>query len=136
ARTKSTPRAACWRMARPPLTTPLRSCSTSRLRMRPPEFWKADAGGRDAALTLRAVLTPISWAYAWEVARRMRSTLPRHALVPVICVGNFTVGGGGKTPVTRAIRAKLGAGAHTLSRGYGGRVEGPLRVTPDMDARE
>jgi tetraacyldisaccharide 4'-kinase len=104
--------------------------------MRPPEFWKADAGGRDAALTLRAVLTPISWIYAWEVARRLRSTMPRHAPTPVICVGNFTVGGGGKTPVTRAIRAKLGPTAHTLSRGYGGRLEGPLRVTPNMDARE
>jgi tetraacyldisaccharide 4'-kinase len=104
--------------------------------MRPPEFWKADAGGRDAALTLRAVLTPVSWAYGWEVARRLRATTPRHAPVPVICVGNFTVGGGGKTPVTRAIRAKLGAGAHSLSRGYGGRIEGPLRVTPDMEARE
>jgi tetraacyldisaccharide 4'-kinase len=104
--------------------------------MRPPEFWKAEAGGRDAALTLRAVLAPISWAYGWEVARRLRSTTPRHASAPVICVGNFTVGGGGKTPVTRAIRAKLGPNAHTLSRGYGGRVEGPLRVTPNMDARE
>jgi tetraacyldisaccharide 4'-kinase len=104
--------------------------------MRPPEFWKADAGGRDAAFTLRAVLTPISWAYAWEVARRLRATAPRHAPVPVICVGNFTVGGGGKTPVARAIRAKLGPDAHTLSRGYGGRIEGPLRVTPDMEARE
>lgn len=104
--------------------------------MRPPEFWKADASGRDAALTLRAVLTPISWVYAWEVARRLRSTMPRHAPAPVVCVGNFTVGGGGKTPVTRAIRAKLGPNAHTLSRGYGGRLEGPLRVTPSMDARE
>ncbi|MFT3729625.1 MAG: tetraacyldisaccharide 4'-kinase [Terricaulis sp.] len=104
--------------------------------MRPPEFWKANASGRDAAMTLRAVLTPISWAYAWEVARRLKSTPPRHANVPVICVGNFTVGGGGKTPVTRAIRSKLGPAAHSLSRGYGGRVEGPLRVTPNMDARE
>lgn len=104
--------------------------------MRPPEFWRADASGRDSALTLRAVLTPISWAYAWEVARRLKSTTPRHASVPVICVGNFTLGGGGKTPVTRAIRAKLGPNAHSLSRGYGGRVEGPLRVTPNMEARE
>jgi len=104
--------------------------------MRPPEFWKADASGRDAALTLRAVLTPISWLYAWEVARRLRANAPRHAPAPVICVGNFTVGGAGKTPVTRAIRAKLGPGAHTLSRGYGGAVAGPLRVTPDMEARE
>lgn len=104
--------------------------------MRPPEFWRADASGRDSALALRALLTPISWAYAWAAAQRIRTTTPRHAPVPVICVGNLTLGGAGKTPVTRAIRAKLGPQAHTLSRGYGGRLEGPLRVTPDMDARE
>lgn len=85
---------------------------------------------------LRATLTPISWAYAWFVARRIATTAPRHAPVPVLCIGNLTVGGAGKTPLTRAIRAKLGAGAHTLSRGYGGRIAGPLRVTADMSAAE
>jgi len=104
--------------------------------MRPPEFWRADASGRDTALTLRALLTPISWLYAFAAAQRLHTTTPRNAPVPVICVGNFTVGGGGKTPVSRALRAKLGPSAHTLSRGYGGRIEGPLRVTPDMDVRE
>jgi tetraacyldisaccharide 4'-kinase len=104
--------------------------------MRPPEFWRAEVGGRDAALAIRALLTPVSWAYAAAAAQRIRAITPRHAPVPVICVGNITVGGAGKTPVTRALRAKLGPGAHTLSRGYGGRVTGPLRVTPDMDARE
>lgn len=104
--------------------------------MRPPEFWKADVGGRDSALALRALLTPLSWLYAFAAAQRQRTTTPRHASIPVICVGNLTVGGAGKTPITRALRAKLGANAHTLSRGYGGRVEGPLRVTIDMDARE
>jgi tetraacyldisaccharide 4'-kinase len=104
--------------------------------MRPPEFWNAAPRGRDAAPMLRALLTPVSWVYAWEAARRYRATRPHHAPVPVVCVGNFTLGGAGKTPVTRAVRAALGAGAHVLSRGYGGRVEGPLRVTADMDARE
>ncbi len=104
--------------------------------MRPPEFWKAEVSGRDTALVLRALLAPISWTYAWAAAQRQRSTQPRHAPVPVVCVGNLTVGGAGKTPLVRAIRAKLGPQAHTLSRGYGGRLAGPLRVTPDMDARE
>ncbi len=102
--------------------------------MRPPEFWRADASGRDSAFVLRSLLTPVSWAYAWAAARRIETTVPRHAPVPIICVGNFTVGGAGKTPVTRALRAKLGVHAHTLSRGYGGTVEGPLRVTSDMSA--
>jgi tetraacyldisaccharide 4'-kinase len=104
--------------------------------VRPPEFWRADAKGRDAALMLRGLLTPVSWTYAAIAAHRYRTGTTRHAPIPVICIGNITVGGAGKTPVTRAIRAKLGEGAHTLSRGYGGRIEGPLRVTPEMDARE
>lgn len=104
--------------------------------MRPPEFWKADAKGRDAAFALRALLTPLSWAYAFAAAHRIRTTISRHAPVPVICVGNLTVGGAGKTPIARAIRAKLGPATHTLSRGYGGRIEGPLRVTIDMPASE
>lgn len=104
--------------------------------MRPPEFWKADVGGRDAALALRAVLTPLSWVYAFATAHKLSTTTPRHAPVPVVCIGNLTVGGAGKTPIARAVRAKLGPGACTLSRGYGGRIEGPLRVTPDMDTRE
>ncbi len=106
--------------------------------MRPPEFWKHkdQVSGRDTAIVLRGLLTPISWAYAVVAAHRMRSTISRHVSVPVICIGNLTVGGAGKTPISRAIRAKLGPNAHTLSRGYGGRAVGPLRVTPDMEAIE
>jgi tetraacyldisaccharide 4'-kinase len=104
--------------------------------MRPPEFWKAEVSGRDSVVLLRAVLAPVSWGYAWVAARRLKTTTPRHAPVPVVCIGNFTVGGAGKTPITRAIRAKLGETTHTLSRGYGGQLPGPLRVTPEMSAQE
>ncbi|MEQ1618432.1 MAG: tetraacyldisaccharide 4'-kinase [Terricaulis sp.] len=104
--------------------------------MRPPEFWKADVSGRDAARTLRALLTPISWAYAWAASQRHRRTVTRHTPVPVVCIGNLTLGGAGKTPIARAVRAMLGPDAHTLSRGYGGRLPGPLRVTGDMRAEE
>jgi tetraacyldisaccharide 4'-kinase len=103
--------------------------------MRPPEFWKAEVHGRDRVPMLRALLTPVSWAYAAVAAHKYKSVIPRHVAVPVICIGNLTVGGAGKTPLARAIRAKLGQNAHTLSRGYGGSTPGPLRVTPDMDAR-
>jgi tetraacyldisaccharide 4'-kinase len=51
----------------------------------------------------------------------------------VICVGNLTVGGTGKTPVVRELLRLLtvqGVAAHGLSRGYGGRLKGPLRVDP------
>jgi tetraacyldisaccharide 4'-kinase len=79
---------------------------------------------------------PVSLVYAWAAQRRQTQVLPKRAPAPVVCVGNFTVGGGGKTPVVRALRAVLGPNAHVLSRGYGGRLEGPLRVTADMDALE
>jgi tetraacyldisaccharide 4'-kinase len=104
--------------------------------MRPPEFWKADASGRDAAPMVRALLTPVSWAYAWAVEQKFKRTAPWQAPIPVVCIGNLTLGGAGKTPLARAVRARLGASAHTLSRGYGGRIEGPLRVSADMNAAE
>jgi tetraacyldisaccharide 4'-kinase len=63
---------------------------------------------------------------------RMRSQ-GRSAGVPVICLGNLTVGGGGKTPTALAV-ARILLAAHTrpffLSRGYGGRLSGPVLVNP------
>jgi tetraacyldisaccharide 4'-kinase len=57
----------------------------------------------------------------------------RSAGVPVICLGNFTVGGGGKTPAALAAGRLLLAGHERpfyLSRGYGGRLGGPVLVNP------
>jgi tetraacyldisaccharide 4'-kinase len=56
------------------------------------------------------------------------------APVPVICCGNATAGGAGKTTVARDIGQRLadrGVAAHFLLRGYGGSLKGPLRVDPD-----
>ena len=53
--------------------------------------------------------------------------------IPVICVGNFTLGGTGKTPTAIAIARLLidsGKAPFFLSRGYGGRLAGPVRVDP------
>jgi tetraacyldisaccharide 4'-kinase len=55
------------------------------------------------------------------------------AEVPVVCIGNFTVGGAGKTPTALALARILAAEAQKpffLTRGYGGRLAGPVRVDP------
>ncbi|MGE3143880.1 MAG: tetraacyldisaccharide 4'-kinase [Hyphomonadaceae bacterium] len=104
--------------------------------MRPPEFWKADAQGRDRAPVLQALLAPAAFLYEAAGAHRQRSAKPRRVAAPVICVGNLTLGGAGKTPVTRALRARLGPGAHVLLRGYGGTAKGVTRVRPDARASE
>ena len=51
----------------------------------------------------------------------------------MICVGNLTLGGSGKTPVVRELLSRLtakGLTAAALSRGHGGRLTGPLKVDP------
>ena len=90
--------------------------------MRAPAFWYEH--GVTAAL-----LAPLGWI--WAAGARARAAKPaRHrSPIPVICIGNLSVGGAGKTPVAESI-AQLIPGAHFLSRGYGGKETGPLRVEP------
>lgn len=94
------------------------------MRIRPPSFWWRDMG-------LRArLLRPVAALYGMAAARRMRRP-GTVAAIPVVCIGNPTLGGAGKTPTAIAMAQMLaGAGAAPafLTRGYGGRAEGPLRV--------
>jgi tetraacyldisaccharide 4'-kinase len=65
----------------------------------------------------------------------LTNSRPWKAPIPVICVGNLTAGGAGKTPVVRDLAARLtamGRRPGILSRGYGGRLDGPLQVDPAM----
>jgi tetraacyldisaccharide 4'-kinase len=82
----------------------------------------------------RALLTPASWLWAAATARRLARTAPVDPGAPVICVGNLTLGGTGKTPIVRAVAERLaarGVRVHLLSRGYGGSLKGPVQVDPD-----
>jgi tetraacyldisaccharide 4'-kinase len=102
--------------------------------MTPPHFWQVE-DGREAAPLTRALLTPLGWLYAAVTARKIAGATPVDPGAPVVCVGNLTVGGAGKTPVVRAIRARLtaaGLPVAVLSRGHGGRLKGPLRVDPSV----
>jgi tetraacyldisaccharide 4'-kinase len=90
--------------------------------MREPAFWWQPGSG--------ILLSPLAAIYGMVAARRMR--LPGRGVgVPVICLGNLTVGGAGKTPAALAVaRLLLAAHEHPffLTRGYGGRLAGPVRV--------
>ncbi len=94
--------------------------------MRAPEFWRRDGLGA-------AALAPLGAAYAAAGRLRRRLATPERLPVPVICVGNLVAGGAGKTPIALAVVRRLrerGVEAHVVTRGYGGREPGPLRVDP------
>ena len=94
--------------------------------MRAPEFWTKQGGFARA-------LAPLGAAYALGGDLRRRFAEPWRSPVPVVCVGNLTVGGTGKTPTVAALAQTLtsqGRRVAILSRGYGGRMRGPLRVDP------
>jgi tetraacyldisaccharide 4'-kinase len=99
--------------------------------MRAPEFWSG--ADRWARLWI-ALLTPFGWLYGWSVQYRMDHTAAYRSSCKVVCVGNLTAGGTGKTPISIAIaKALLARGAKVafLTRGYGGKVRGPAFVAPD-----
>ena len=106
--------------------------------MKAPHFWSAglDPRSREAAPLTRALLTPLEALYIWGVRRKLRTATPAQAAIPVICVGNLTTGGSGKTPIVTEIRERLtakGLRAASLSRGYGGSDPGPRPVHPETD---
>jgi len=94
--------------------------------MRAPAFWWRKVG-------LKAVaLAPFGWLYGLFSGSRMRRQGER-AEIPVLCAGNFVLGGGGKTPSCLALArlaTKNGLKPGFLSRGYGGSEPGPVRVDP------
>jgi tetraacyldisaccharide 4'-kinase len=93
--------------------------------MRPPEFWTTDAWPAP-------LLDPLGRVYAAAGRWRRRLTPSWHPPVPAICVGNLVAGGAGKTPVAIALARWLANRYRVavISRGYGGRLRGPLRVDP------
>lgn len=96
--------------------------------MREPPFWWRQSG------VAAAMLAPFAAVYGAVAARRLARQGTK-AAVPVVCIGNPTVGGAGKTPAALAVAQMLKAAGQTpvfLSRGYGGRLAGPVRVDPSQ----
>lgn len=92
--------------------------------MRAPGFWYRPPG------IVARLLQPLGWIYAQATARRVAQPGYK-ADIPVICVGNLNAGGTGKTPTVIALLERLnarGITAHVVSRGYGGRLTGPVHV--------
>ena len=97
----------------------------ARLTRTAPAFWERPSG------IITDLLLPLGTA--WDGVGRLRRALsPSYsAPVPVVCIGNLVAGGTGKTPVTIALCSWLlerNVRVHVVSRGYGGRLHGPIRV--------
>lgn len=85
------------------------------------------------------MLAPLGWIYGTSVAWKAVHTKPFRTGAGVICVGNLSVGGTGKTPVAIEIARRLlarGRNPFFLSRGYGGRLRGPIEVVEDDRAAD
>lgn len=94
--------------------------------MNAPGFWQRDG-------LLPRLLQPVANRVAAVTAQRLAATVGVDPGCPVICVGNLTVGGQGKTPAVLAILDYLRAQGITgfaLTRGYGGSLPGPVWVDP------
>ena len=100
------------------------------VRLEQPDWW---ASGRDWRAQL---LRPLSALYGGAAALRWRVTRPAHVNVPVLCIGNLTVGGAGKTPAAlmlASMAGEMGLRPAFLTRGYRGRLPGPHQVDLDSD---
>jgi tetraacyldisaccharide 4'-kinase len=82
----------------------------------------------DGSQFMAGCLAPLAAVYGWGARRRYQRVTPYRSRLPVICVGNLTAGGTGKTPLTLYLCAQLRAGGRypaVLTRGYGGTHPGP-----------
>ena len=96
--------------------------------LKTPKFW--------SGLNWQAfLLFPVS--YIWRLGHylRQRNTNPQNSDIPIICVGNLTVGGSGKTPVVITLcrfLSGIGKSPSVLTRGFGGKEKGPVFVNTNL----
>ena len=98
-----------------------------RVRIDEPPWWYAAAPSVSATM-MTGLLSPLAALYGWAARVRYARATPYRSRLPVVCVGNLTAGGTGKTPLTLHLCARLQAGGlrpAVLTRGYGGSLAGP-----------
>ena len=98
--------------------------------MREPGFWHGPSSLKSH------LLRPLGALYGAIAAQRLQRK-GLDAGIPVLCVGNYHVGGAGKTPTVLALAKllrELGETPVVLSRGYGGKLRGPVKVDPARHA--
>lgn len=96
--------------------------------MQAPRFWAEPS-------FISTLLAPVAGIYGLARKQRQASGKPVKVDVPVICVGNLVAGGAGKTPVALAVAHSLaaqGKRVHLLSRGYGSKAKGVIKVDPSQ----
>jgi tetraacyldisaccharide 4'-kinase len=99
-----------------------------------PGWWYADTN-----TALEYALAPAAWVYGAVARARLHQPCRHKSRLPVVCIGNFTAGGTGKTPLTRLIAEWLTSAGQPpciLTRGYGGRLPGPHKVDPARDVAD
>lgn len=90
--------------------------------MKTPAYWNKRG-------LLSAILLPAGLLYSAATSLRLKIKHPRKVSVPVICIGNLTAGGTGKTPTATAMAGLLrecGKKPAFVSRGYGGKLCGVM----------
>ena len=81
---------------------------------------------------INLALIPLSYIYNFIYLIYRILKKEKKLYIPVICIGNLTLGGAGKTPVTIKLRqmiSKKFENIFVLTRGYGGKLKGPKIVT-------
>ncbi len=101
--------------------------------MMPPRFWNKPVS------VASIVLEPLSFVYGLAVMGRGLFSKAYTSHLPVICIGNYTLGGTGKTPTVIYAAAALTQAGHTpfvVTRGYGGKIKGPHQVVIGTDGSD
>jgi tetraacyldisaccharide 4'-kinase len=99
-----------------------------------PAWWYRDRAGVAAAC-----LAPVAALYGRIAQARYARVTPYRSRLPVLCVGNLTAGGTGRTPLVLYLCRHLAAAGlrpAVLTRGYGGRQAGPHWVGAGDAARD